>query len=225
MSVIVGMLVFAYYQGFRHRDVQVRLSSDRASARYLARACVDALKYAFHEAPDPKTLQQVDVEGGSLLPFLLGDSASMKIRVAKKTDGKKDHRDFIEQLVGKDRLEPIDKLVARLPEAKVELFLDLHPLEMWPGATGKVLTDPAFKTVEATYRVEAHVRKAYETFRTTDTIDVHSLLPPAVSRFTFALTEEGAQLNTQQVTTRGEDAGGTAPVVLMHSPEDGDPVA
>lgn len=222
LSVVIGMLVFAYYQGFRHRDAQVRLSSDRASARWLARAAIDTLKLAFHEAPDPGRLNPPDVENGSLLPFLLGDAKSLPIRFAKKVEGKADHRVIIEQLVGSDALAPIDRLVSKLPEAKVTFELNLKPVPMWRE---RAIADEAFKTVEISYKVKAQVRKASESYRTTDVVDVHSLLPPAISKFTFAVTQDAGSLNTHKVTVRGDDAGGTAPVVLMHAPEDGDPVA
>lgn len=222
LSVVIGLLVFAYYQSFRHRDTQVRLSSDRAAARWLARASIDCLKLAFHEAPDPSRLSPPDLENGTLLPFLLGDAKSLPIRFAKKVEGKADHRAIIEQLVGADALAPIDRLVSKLPEAKVTFQLTLTPREMWQQ---KAIADQACKTVEASYKVTAYVRKASESYRTTDVIDVYSLLPPVVSKFTFAATESFASFNTHKVTVRGEDAGGTAPVVLMHSPDDGDPVA
>ena len=122
LSVVIGMLVFAYYQGFRHRDVQVRLSTDRAGARWLSRAAVDCMKYAFREAIDPTKLNPPDVDGGTLLPFLLNDSQTLRERAARQVAGRPDHRAFIERLVGSEALSPIDKLAEKPPDPHVKHF-------------------------------------------------------------------------------------------------------
>lgn len=221
VSIVIGALVFAYWQAFRHRDVQVRLSSDRAAARFLARGALDTLKGALREATDTKRLASPELENGTLIEFLLADAKSIEKRVKKKTDGKDDHRELIEQLVGKEALEPIDELVEKLPDAKVQMFLTIEPK---PYASGASLADPVLKTVAIGYRVLGRVRKAQETFRAAEMLTVHSLLPNGVARFTFASVSEQPFFNTHRVYAGGDDAGGTAPVVLMHSPQDGDPM-
>jgi hypothetical protein len=224
VSVVIGALVFAYFQAFKHRDAQVRLASDRAAARFLARGALDVLKAGMREAADPKGLANPNLETGPLLEFLLADAASIEKRYKQKTDGKDDHRELLEQLLGKPALEPLDKLVEKLPGAKVKLFLTLEPKPYQDWDKVPVLADPVLKTVAISYRAEAYVRKARETFKTREQLTVYSRLPNGISRFTFVGSTEVGFLNSHRVLASGEDAGGTLPIVLIHSPEDCDPM-
>lgn len=220
LSLVMGALVLAYQESFRQRNAQVRLNTDRVSARFLARAAIDTLRYGFREAPDPARLAgQVDLESGPILPFLLADTRSVMKRIARKVGEAGDHRALLEQLLGADTLAGLDRLTAEVPGAQVQVFADM--------ATGAPpagpVKDPALKTLFVNLRAVARVRKAVESYAFTETLTVYSLLPVA-AKFTLAGVNV-ASVNTAKITSDGKPGDGPAPLVLFHHPGDCDVVA
>lgn len=220
LSLVMGALVFAYQESFRQRNVQVRLNTDRVSARFLARAAIDALRWAFREAPDPSRLAgTLDLESGPILPFLLADTPALEKRVARKTAGAPDHRALVEQLLGADALSGLDRMVAEVPGAQVQVFAELAPTAPLPGP----LRDAAQKSIALTLRAVARVRRASEAYAFTETLTVYSQLPVA-AKFTLAGVNVGS-VNTARITSDGKPGEGPAPLVLFHSPADCDVLA
>lgn len=220
LSLVMGALVLSYQESFRQRNVQVRLNTDRVSARFLARAAIDTLRYGFRESPDPSRLAgQVDLEAGPILPFLLADTKSVMKRVARRVGDAGDHRALLEQLLGADAFAGLDRLTAEVPGAQVQVFADM--------ATGAPpagpIKDVALKTLFLNLRAVARVRKAVESYAFTETLTVYSLLPVA-AKFTLAGVNVGS-VNTAKITTEGKAGDGPAPLVLFHHPSDCDVVA
>lgn len=218
---IIGGMVLVYNQSLRHRDVQIRLNTDRTHARFLARSGIELLLYAAREAQDPTQLKSPNLTGGGLLPFVLNTSTEIEKRVAAGASSDDDSRELLAQLLGKDALEPIDKLAKSLPAATIQLTLTMDASDPSSG----VIRDVALKTIRVSIRSEARVRKAEETYETSETWYVHSTLPAAASKFTLAMLSPPGAPNASQVTTTGDDAGGTAPIVLFHHPDDCNPMA
>jgi hypothetical protein len=223
VGFVIGALIYTYHQGVRHRNVQVKLGSDRAAARFLARAGIDALKHAFREAPDPGRIdpEQADTRSASLLPFMLGSPETLARTIEARTRGTDDHRELLDQLLGAAALAPLDDLARRFPSARVRLELAMSAA---PLVSGSVLKDFALKSVTLRYRSTATVRRAQEAFEAPDSLTVYSRLPAVVSRMTLAATGLPGGANTHRVTASGADAGGMAPLVLFHAPADLDPL-
>jgi len=217
LSLVMGALVLAYQESFRQRNVQVRLNSDRVSARFLARAAIDAMRWGFRESPDPARLAgNPDLESGPILPFVLADQAGMQRRIARKVSGAADHRALLEQLLGAEALAGLDRLTAEVPGAQVQVFAELAP---GAGPVGPV-KDPAQKTVALTLKAVARVRRAVESYAFAETMTVYSLLPVA-AKFTLAGVDVGS-VNTGRITTDGQAGEGPPPLVLFHAPGDCD---
>lgn len=215
---IAAALALAMHQGMLHRAVQVRRASDQAGARWIARGALNALAFAVGEAiqPPPPGVAP-STRGPDLYAWLLS-SSSVLAKGVPHGDG--DDRAWLAQVLGKRVFESIDALARRLPGAEVSVFTEVG---LPPPPKGPIV-DPVCKRVELRLRAVARVHSIEESLAVTMPLAVYSQLP-ASGKFTLA-TREAAHLATANVNADGTPfEPGDAPVVLVHHPSDGDPMA
>ena len=220
VAAVVGALVVAFYTGVLTRTAQVKLASDAAAARYLARGALEALSFAAGEAslPPPAGVP-VSTRGPDLFSHLLS-APEVLAQPVLRDRGAEDDRAWLTARVGSGALASVDRLAKKLPEASVKVFVSFA---VPPRAPGPV-KDPVVKAAVMTLRAVARVRHAEEEASLARSLYVYSLLPPA-GKFTLAATAAGP-LATSRVDQEGhpwKDA--EMPVVLIHHPADGDPGA
>jgi hypothetical protein len=224
VAIVIAALAIAYRQGALHRGVQVRAHTDRIAARFLARAALEAMKFAVGEATLPPAVP-AGADASSLYSLLLLDPAGLARALAGNSGAAPagDDRALLDRLMGPEALAPLDRLAAGLPSARTSIAIGLAGASLYPASA---MRDPVLKRVTLRVRATADVRGARESMSTSETLVVHSLLPGAAGKFTLAATGL-AGANGFPVTVDGHEAPGAtgAPIVLFHHAGDLDPGA
>lgn len=223
MGILVGGLVFAYYQSFRARDAQVRRSGDAIRARFLARSAIEHLRFSLRERmlrakPNPAP----DVESGPWDALMLGDEPTLRKAFAARGPEGEDHREFVKTLLGPAILDPIDDITRSTAGAKVTYHLALK--EVLPLAPETALKDPVMKNFSIEMKVRADVRQSSVTLAQVEGFRIYSVMPEGSSRFTLAVLG-AVDHNSLRIDETGTPLDpGANPIVLVHHPEDGNPV-
>lgn len=213
LAVIIGGLVFAYRTLYQHRHGQILLGQDRVTARFLARSGIDVVKHALHGAVDgyqPAKNPNIDKPG--LVELFLTDAATFQ----KKIGGRKD-RKLIEEMTGEKSLAPLDRLLADIAGATVELEIEFAPRPYDPDGPVK---DPVLKWIDVTLRAVATRRKASESCQVIESWLVHSLLPPVVSKMTLTGLRIPPSPNEHVIDADGKDVSGEPPILVFNHPGD-----
>jgi hypothetical protein len=217
VAAVAGAVVLLIHQHMLHRSVQVAQSTDRAAARTLARGALDVMKFALREAclPPPPGVA-VTSTAKDLFALVLQDVAAIQKECA-------DGREFLDRRLGAKALEPLDRLVAKLPSASVDLTVSVQAPSP-STSTPLLFRDPVRKMLQVTIGARARVRFAEDALHVVERWQVYSQLPLA-GKFTLAVrSSEGVA--SQKLHDDGRPFGdSSAPVVLIHHPKDGDPMA
>lgn len=215
VAAAAGALALLAHQHMRQRSVQVAQGGDQASARFLARGALDCLKFALREAcaPPPPGVQ-VTTSGNDLYALLLCELPAIRKEAAGA-------RAFLDRRLGAKALEPVDRLVAKLPSASVELSVAFEP-----GTTAPVglVQDPVVKRLRVRLGAKARVRFAQVELSVDDEWQVHSQLPLA-GKFTFACANVRGVADQKLHDDGRAYAESPASIVLINHPKDGDALA
>ena len=218
LGAVAGSLALLMHQGMLHRAVQVRRAEDQAAARFLARGALNALQFGVGEAILRPPGVAPSTKGPELYSWLLA-AGPVLARGVPRGDGD-DDRAWLASVLGTAPFAAIDKLARRLPDARVAVFAEVAVAPAQPGP----VVDPVVKRVSLRLRAVARVRTVEDALGVTLPLAVYSELPVA-AKFTLA-ARAAAGLATAQVTADGGPwTQGDMPVVLIHHPSDGDPVA
>lgn len=216
--VLLG-LATAFHLASRTRDSQVRLATDQARARFLARATVQALQFAFRQATEGTHAfaGAASLSSGHLPDVLLNGREGLARVWGRKAPLGQDHRPFLEQVLGTEALEPIDDLARFAHDGRLRFTVE-YETDPAPRPPGHL--DPVAKQVTFHYDVEAHVGEgARDRYRGTDSLSVGSRLPILLSKLTAAGHTRPPSPNGLSNDESGVREDGRTPVLLFHGGE------